>query len=209
MWIDSTFSFLQILRLFLHPRPEKSINLINSHSPAFQYYPFPEPIHQFQSEHTPEYRSSGNQGIYPIPHPTVKRKFKESKTTVERLILYPPKAQFYSRPQLDLHLSLETQPRINPPPQPPQKSNPDISLQEAMQFQTFTLIAILATAIALPLPDMMGHFSFKRQVPADLSGAVSGAVSGVTGAVVGGVFGTLGAIDGSIASVGAVAPIPI
>lgn len=77
-----------------------------------------------------------------------------------------------------------------------------------MQFQTFTLTAILATAIALPLPDMMGHFSFKRQIPPDISGAVSGAVAGVTGALVGGVFGTVGAADGAIASIGAVTPIP-
>lgn len=78
-----------------------------------------------------------------------------------------------------------------------------------MQFQTFALTAILATAIALPLPDMMGHFSFKRQVSPDISGAVSGAVSGVAGALTGGVFGTVGAVDGAIASIGAVSPIPI
>lgn len=71
-----------------------------------------------------------------------------------------------------------------------------------MLFQSITLTAILATAIALPLPDMMG-----RQLSPDLSGAVSGAISGISGAVVGGVFGTLGAVNGAIASIGAVSPV--
>lgn len=76
-----------------------------------------------------------------------------------------------------------------------------------MQFQKIALTAILATAMALPLPAMISHFSFKRQAPPALTGAITGAVSGVTGAVVGGVAGTLGAIDGAIASIGAVIPI--
>lgn len=77
-----------------------------------------------------------------------------------------------------------------------------------MQFQTFTLTAILATAIAMPLPDMIGHFSFKRQLPG-LSGAGSGAVAGTLGAVLGGVVGTVGAVEGGIASIGANIPVPI
>lgn len=72
-----------------------------------------------------------------------------------------------------------------------------------MQFQKIAFTAILVTAIALPLPAMIGHFSFKRQVSAGLPGAISGAVSGITGAVTGGVFGTLGAVDGALASIGA------
>lgn len=71
-----------------------------------------------------------------------------------------------------------------------------------MLFQSITLTAILATAIALPLPHMMG-----RQLSPDLSGAVSGAISGVTGALTGGLFGTLGASDGAIASIAAVPPV--
>lgn len=76
-----------------------------------------------------------------------------------------------------------------------------------MQLQTIALTAILATAIALPLPALMGHFSFKRQLPPDLTGVTSGALSGVTGASNGGVAGVLGAITGSIASLGAGLPI--
>ena len=71
-----------------------------------------------------------------------------------------------------------------------------------MLFQSITLTAILATAIALPLPDMMG-----RQLSPDLSGAVSGAISGILGAVTGGIAGTLGATGGAIASIGAVPPV--
>lgn len=76
-----------------------------------------------------------------------------------------------------------------------------------MQLQTIALTAILATAIALPLPDLMGHFSFKRQIPPALAGALSGAGSGITGASNGGVAGVLGALTGAIASVGANLPI--
>lgn len=68
-----------------------------------------------------------------------------------------------------------------------------------MQFQTIALTAVLATAIALPLPDLMGHFSFKRQVPADVSGATSGAVSGLSGPVI----GLVGALTGVVSSFGA------
>lgn len=75
-----------------------------------------------------------------------------------------------------------------------------------MQFQTITLTAILATAIALPLPDMMGHFSLKRQIPAPLSGAVSGGTAGTLGAILGGIAGTAGAATGAVASLLAVPP---
>lgn len=128
MGIDSTFSFLQILRLFLPPRPEKSITpikLINSHFGICESVEERGNIEKLCCKHTQEHCSSANQGTYSKPHPTVKRKIKESKTKVERLILYPLKTQFYTHPQLDLHLSLETQPRINPPaPTPPPKKQP-------------------------------------------------------------------------------------
>lgn len=78
-----------------------------------------------------------------------------------------------------------------------------------MQFQTIALTAILATAIALPLPDMIGHFNFKRQVPPDVSGAVAGAVSGITGAGTGGIAGIIGAVVGALDSAGAILPIGI
>lgn len=76
-----------------------------------------------------------------------------------------------------------------------------------MQLQIIALTAILATAIALPLPDLMGHFSFKRQVPADITGAVAGSISGITGAVIGGVAGAIGAATGAGASVASVTPL--
>lgn len=68
-----------------------------------------------------------------------------------------------------------------------------------MQFQTIALTAVLATAIALPLPDLMGHFSFKRQtLPADITGAGAGAISGLLGPL----GGFLGAATGVVSSVG-------
>lgn len=77
-----------------------------------------------------------------------------------------------------------------------------------MQLQTIALTAILATAIALPLPDLTGHFSFKRQViPDPLKGAVVGAIAGNTGAANGGVNGLFGTIAGALASIGANLPI--
>lgn len=69
-----------------------------------------------------------------------------------------------------------------------------------MQFQTIALTAVLATAIALPLPDLMGHFSFKRQtLPADITGATAGAISGLLGPVA----GLVGAGTGVVSSFGA------
>lgn len=65
-----------------------------------------------------------------------------------------------------------------------------------MQLQIIALTAILATAIALPLPDLMGHFSIKRQIPADITGALAGPVSGVTGLLTGGAAGALGPLSG-------------
>lgn len=76
-----------------------------------------------------------------------------------------------------------------------------------MQLQIIALTAILATAIALPLPDFTGHFSFKRQLPAPLTGATSGALSGITGASNGGLAGILGAVTGALASIGANVPV--
>lgn len=78
-----------------------------------------------------------------------------------------------------------------------------------MQLQIIALTAILATAIALPLPDLMGHFSFKRQlpIPADITGAVAGSISGITGALTGGVAGAIGAATGAGASVISVTPL--
>lgn len=79
-----------------------------------------------------------------------------------------------------------------------------------MQFQTIALTAVLATAIALPLPDLMGHFSSKRQIiPADISGAGAGALSGVTGASSGGLAGIVGALTGALSSVSGLGIIPI
>lgn len=72
-----------------------------------------------------------------------------------------------------------------------------------MQLQTIALTAILATAIALPLPDLTGHFSFKRQLPPGLEGALVGAVAGNSGAAT----GVLGTLAGALASVGANLPI--
>lgn len=66
-----------------------------------------------------------------------------------------------------------------------------------MQFQTIALTAVLATAIALPLPELMGHVSSKRQiVPADITGAVTGVIAGLGGASA----GILGAATGVIGS---------
>lgn len=76
-----------------------------------------------------------------------------------------------------------------------------------MQLQTIALTAILATAIALPLPDLTGHFSFKRQLPDPLEGALVGAVAGNSGAATGGLNGILGTLTGAIASIGANLPI--
>jgi len=73
-----------------------------------------------------------------------------------------------------------------------------------MQFQTIALTAVLATAIALPLPDLMGHFSFKRQVvPADITGAAAGASSGLLGPV-GGLIGAATGVVGSVGGLNAV-----
>lgn len=69
-----------------------------------------------------------------------------------------------------------------------------------MQLQIIALTVILATAIALPLPDLMGHFSFKRQIPADITGAIAGSLSGITGATTGGEAGIVGAVGGALAS---------
>lgn len=77
---------------------------------------------------------------------------------------------------------------------------PNILLQETLQFQINALTVILSTAIALPLPDSMGHFSFKRQIPADITGAIAGSLSGITGASTGAEAGILGAVTGAVAS---------
>lgn len=76
-----------------------------------------------------------------------------------------------------------------------------------MQLQTIALTAILATAIALPLPDLTGHFSFKRQLPDPLEGAIVGAIAGNTGSATGGVAGVLGTLTGALASIGANLPV--
>lgn len=78
-----------------------------------------------------------------------------------------------------------------------------------MQFQKIALTAILATAMALPLPAMISHFSFKRQVSAGLPGAITGAVAGISGAAAGGVAGVLGAVNGAVASIGGGVVLPI
>lgn len=70
-----------------------------------------------------------------------------------------------------------------------------------MQFQTIALTAVLATAIALPLPDLMGHFSIKRQIPANISGAAAGAISGLLGPL-GGFVGAGTGVVSSVAGVG-------
>lgn len=76
-----------------------------------------------------------------------------------------------------------------------------------MQLQTIALTAILATAIALPLPDLTGHFSFKRQLPPGLEGALVGAVAGNSGAATGGLNGILGTLTGAVDSITANLPI--